>query len=603
MDIRNVAIVAHVDHGKTTMVDALLRQSHTRLNKEESEENCIMDSNDLERERGITIFSKNASVIWQGVKINIIDTPGHADFGGEVERVLKMADGSILLIDAKEGPMPQTRFVLRKALALGHKIIVVINKIDKANARVNEVLNRTFDLFIDLGADDQTADFPVVYASSKLGKAGLEPDLEKMTDIAPLFEAILKYIPQPGGEVEKPLQMLVTSIKYDNFKGRVARGRISNGFLSAGQEVMHINRDGVQKKYRLTSLVTFQGLQLVETPLVAAGDIVAIAGIPNITIGETIADVNQPVALPLLKIEEPTVKININVNSSPFMGREGQFTTSRQIGERLFKELENDVALRVQENPKGGWEVSGRGELHLAILIERLRREGYELEVSRPQVIEKIVDGKKQIPYEQVFVEVPEEYSGVVIQALGSRYGQMQKMEVIDKNVQLEFIIPTRGLFGYRSEFMTSTRGTGVMYTNFYDYMADCGPWKEREQGSLVAHETGITRLYGLTGVQDRGQMFVAPAVEVYKGQVVGQNARPGDLRVNVCKEKMGTNQRSKGHGVAEHFDQPMIMDLEDSLEYIGDDELVEVTPKNIRMRKIILDEVEARRAAKGLAR
>jgi len=601
MEIRNIAIIAHVDHGKTTLVDALLRQSKTHLNKEIIDTTCIMDSNELEKERGITIFSKNASVVWQNVKINIIDTPGHADFSGEVERVLKMADGSLLLIDAQEGPMPQTRFVLKKALELKHRIIVVINKIDKPNANIVEALNKTFDLFIDLGADEQTADFPIIYASSKLGKAGLTPDLDQMKDSSPLFATIVKYIPQPEGRVDLPLQMLVTSISYNNFKGRVACGRIFNGKIKAGQEVMHLNREGKMKKYRLTSLMTFEGLEQKEVKEAEAGEIIAIAGIPEIMIGETIADVNQPQALPLLEIEEPTVKMTFNVNTSPFAGREGQFTTSRQIKERLYRELDNDVALKVEDNPNGGWVVSGRGELHLAILIERLRREGYEFQVSQPQVIVKEINGQKMIPYEEVFIEVPEKDSGIVIQKLGNRYGLMKKMSLEQGIVHLEFIIPTQGLFGYRQEFMTDTHGRGVINTLFHQYLPAKGEWKKRERGSLVACETGTTRLYGLTNVQGRGELFVGPGVNVYKGQVVGQNARSEDLWVNVCKEKQLSNMRSKGDGAMEHFNVPRTMSLDDALEYIDNTELVEVTPKSIHIRKIILDEIEERRRKKGL--
>jgi GTP-binding protein len=601
MEIRNIAIIAHVDHGKTTLVDALLRQSKTHLNKEIIDTTCIMDSNELEKERGITIFSKNASVVWHNVKINIIDTPGHADFSGEVERVLKMADGSLLLVDAQEGPMPQTRFVLKKALELKHRIIVVINKIDKPNANIIEALNKTFDLFIDLGADEQTTDFPIIYASSKLGKTGLSPDLSQMKDSSSLFETIVKYIPQPSGNADLPLQMLVTSINYDNFKGRIARARIANGKIKAGQEVMHINREGLMKKYRLTSLVTFEGLEQKEVKEAEAGEIIAIAGIPEIMIGETIADVNQPKALPLLKIEEPTVKMTFNVNTSPFAGKEGQFTTSRQIKERLYKELDNDVALKVEDNSNGGWVVSGRGELHLAILIERLRREGYEFQVSQPQVIVKEIDGQKMIPYEEVFIEVPEKDSGIVIQKLGSRYGLMKKMSLEEKIVHLEFIIPTQGLFGYRQEFMTDTHGLGVMNTLFHQYLPAKGEWKKRERGSLIACETGITRLYGLTNVQSRGELFVGPGVNVYKGQVVGQNARSEDIWVNVCKEKQLSNMRSKGDGSMEHFNVPWKMSLDDTLEYIDNTELVEATPKSIRIRKIILDEIEERRRKKGL--
>src|SRR4030066_1489957 len=596
MKIRNIAIIAHVDHGKTTLVDSLLRQSKTKLNKEVASVDCIMDSNELERERGITIFSKNASVIWRGVKINIIDAPGHADFGGEVERVLKMAEGSLLLVDAQEGPMPQTRFVLKKALELNHKIIVVINKIDKPNSDMNKALNDTFDLFIDLGASEKTANFPVLYTSSRMGKSGLKPHLHLMQDITPLFDEIINYIPEPAGDINLPLQMLVTSINWDNYKGRIATGRIYNGKINAGQEVIKINHEGQMKKYRLTSLMTFQGLAQTEIGEAATGEIVSIAGIPDIMIGETIADINTPIALPLIKIEEPTVKINFSVNTSPFAGREGQFTTSRQIRERLYKELENDVALKIEDNSAGGWIVSGRGELHLAIFIERLRREGYELQVSQPQVIVKIIEGIKHIPYEEVFIEVPEEYSGAVIQKLGSRCGLMKKMEVKERIVYLEFIIPTRGLFGYRREFMTDTRGLGIMNTLFHQYQAEKGEWKERERGSLVAVETGTTRLYGLTNVQDRGELFYGPAVNVYKSQVVGQNSRTEDIWVNVCKEKQLSNMRSKGEGGLEHFNVPRIMDLEDALEYIDDSELVEVTPKTVRIRKIVASELEGKR-------
>jgi GTP-binding protein len=601
MDIRNIAIIAHVDHGKTTLVDALLRQSDTRLNKNLAGTDCIMDSNELERERGITIFSKNASVIWKNTKINIIDTPGHADFGGEVERVLKMADGSLLLIDANDGPMPQTRFVLKKALELKHRIIIVINKIDKPNLVIRETLNKTFDLFIDMGADEETVDSPVIYTSGKMGKAGLTMDLDSMVDISPLFEKIIDYIPPADGDINRPLQLLVTSINRDNFKGRVARGRIYHGRIKAGQEVMHIDRQGQMKKYRLTSLVTFNGLEKTEVDEAEAGEIVAIAGIPNITIGETIGDINQPLALPLLQIEEPTVKMTIGVNSSPFAGQEGIFVTSSQIKERLYKELDNDVALKVEDSPDGGWVVSGRGELHLAILIERLRREGYALQVSQPQAIVKKENGQTLIPYEEVYIEVPEPYSGAVIQKLNSRYGEMRRMETKDGLTSLEFVIPTQGLFGYRMKFMTDTHGLGIINTIFHGYWPEKGQWSDRDQGSLVAHESGITRIYGLTNVQDRGELFIGPNTYVYKGQVVGQNARPGDMQVNVCKEKQLSNMRSKGDGVSRHFNTPRTMDLEDALDYIDHTELVDVTPKAIRIRKIILDEVEERRKAKGI--
>ncbi|MEI7498115.1 MAG: translational GTPase TypA [Candidatus Falkowbacteria bacterium] len=598
-NLRNVAIIAHVDHGKTTLVDALLRQSQTHLSKEAAAGDLIMDSNELERERGITIFSKNAAVKWKDYKINIIDTPGHADFGGEVERVLTMADGCLLLVDAKEGPMPQTRFVLKKALQMHHRIIVVINKIDKPDARPDYVLNKTFDLFIELGADDELADFPVVYASAKQGLAGLESDLSAMTDINPIFESILEHIPAGKGDPEKPLQMLVSSITADNYKGRLAIGRIYNGRIKAGQDVMHINRDGLQKKYRLTSLMGYIGLDKIEMPEAGADDIVAIAGIADITIGETIADITTPVALPLLKIDEPTVKMAFMINDSPFAGKEGKFTTSRQILERLNKELETDMALRVEPNLDTSWTVSGRGELHLAILIERLRREGYELQVGRPHVIEKVVDGKTLVPFERVMIEVPEMYAGIVIQKLGSRNGQMTEMRLENGTNFLEFIIPTRGLIGYRSDFLVDTRGLGIMNSIFEEFAIDPGNWREREQGSLVAFESGVTNQYGLTNVQDRGVLFIGPAVLLYKGQVVGQHSRGGDLRVNVCKAKELSNMRSKGDGVSEHFNAPKTMELEDALEYISDDEYVEVTPLNIRIRKQVLDENEAKRLQK----
>lgn len=599
-NIRNVAIIAHVDHGKTTLVDALLHQSSTNVGKDNIGKVCIMDSNELERERGITIFSKNASVQWGETKINIIDTPGHADFGGEVERVLNMADGCLLLVDAKEGPMPQTRFVLKKALELGHKIIVIINKIDKPHARPDFALDKTFDLFVELGASDDALDFPVIYASAKLGLASTEPDISKMKDISPIFENILKHIPAPTGNSSAPLQMLVANISGDTFKGRIGIGRVYNGTLKVGQDITHVNRAGQMTKYRLVSLMTFCGLERVETKEVAAGDIAAISGVPNLTIGETIADAENPKALPVLSIEEPTVKMTFMINDSPFAGQEGQFNTSRQIQERLQKELENDMALKVSDALDGGWIVSGRGELHLSILIERMRREGFELQVSRPKVIEKEINGKKMTPYERVFVEVPEAHSGIVIQKLGSRKGELKDMKTIDGITYLEFLIPTRGLFGYRSEFLTDTRGLGIINTNFAEYLPDPGNWRERDQGSLVAHETGTTNLYGMINIQDRGVLFIGPAIKVYEGQVVGQNARSGDIRVNVCKTKELSNMRSKGEGSDEHFNAPKIMDLEDALEYIGDDELVEVTPKNIRIRKIHLDELTAKRMARA---
>jgi GTP-binding protein len=599
-NIRNIAIIAHVDHGKTTLVDALLRQSQTHLNKDTVGQEAIMDSNELERERGITIFSKNAAVMYGDVKINIIDTPGHADFGGEVERVLNMADGCLLLVDAKEGPMPQTRFVLKKALEMGHKIIVVVNKIDKTGARPAFALEATMELFLELGAGDHSLDFPVIYASGRAGKAGLEPDLEKMTDIKPVFDAIVKHIPSPIADPAKPLQMLVTSIMPDDFKGRIAVGRVYNGTIKAGQEVMHINRQGVQKKYRIISLMTFMALGRVEATEIQAGDICAIAGIPDVTIGETIADPEKPEALPLINIEEPTVKMTFMVNSSPFAGKEGEFSTTMQIRKRLFKELETDVSLRVVEDDKNNWIVSGRGELHLAILIERLRREGFEFQVSRPQVITREINGKRMTPYEKIFIEVPDQYQGVIMQKMGERKGEMKEMRLNGNLTLMEFIIPTRGLFGYKNEFLTDTKGLGIINTIFFQYMPDPGDWKERNHGSLISTDTGPTNIYGLTNVQDRGTLFFGAAVEIYEGQVVGQNARGNDIRVNVCKEKALSNMRSKGDGKIDYFRTPKTMGLEDALEYIGDDELVEVTPKNIRIRKMYLKEVDAKRAERS---
>ena len=601
MNIRNVAIIAHVDHGKTTLVDALLRQSHTQLNKEQAEENQIMDSNELERERGITIFSKNASVDYKGTKINIIDTPGHTDFGGEVERVLSMADGALLLVDAKEGPMPQTRFVLKQALKMGLKIIVVINKIDAKNAKPADALDKTFDLFVDLGANEETAFFLTIYASGRDGKAGLEADLGKMTDITPVFDAILKHIPAPSGNPRKPLQMRVSTLGKDTYKGRIAVGKIYNGILKSGQDVAHINRDGQVSKYKITSLSTFKGLGKIEAKEAQAGDIVAITGIPEITIGETIADPVNPTALPLISIEEPTVKMIFMVNNSPFGGREGEFKTSSKIKERLLKELETDVALRVDVNPNETWTVSGRGELHLAILIERMRREGYEFQVSRPHVITKIIEGVKVTPYEKVYIEVPEEYSGTVIQKMGQRHAKTENIANREGIAYLELTVATKELIGFRSEFITDTKGLGIINSSFYEFSPDDGFQRERERGSLVAHQTGETRLYGLVNIQDRGELFVGPAVKVYKGQVVGQNSRTEDIRVNVCKEKELSNMRSKGEGATEHFNTPRVMDLEDALEYIDDTELVEVTPKSIRIRKIILDEAENRKNIKGI--
>ncbi|OGM06278.1 GTP-binding protein TypA [Candidatus Woesebacteria bacterium GWC1_42_13] len=596
MNIRNVAIIAHVDHGKTTLVDALLRQSHTELKKDLDEVKQIMDTNDLEREKGITIFSKNASILYKDVKINIIDTPGHADFGGEVERVLSMADGALLLVDAKEGPMPQTRFVLKQALKMGLKIIVVINKIDKKDARPDYAIDKTFNLFLELGADEENALFPIVYASGRNGRAGIRSDLSEMTGIEPVFEAILEYIPEPKVDITKPLQLRISTLGKDDYKGRIATGKIVNGVIKNGQDVAHINREGNINTGKITSIATFKGLDKIYVEEAQAGDIVSVSGIGDINIGETIADIESPVALPLLDIEEPTVKMIFMVNNSPFGGKEGEFKTSSQIRNRLFKELDTDVALRVEENANTTWTISGRGELHLAIFIERLRREGYELQVSRPQVITKKVDGKTYTPYEKVFIEVPEEYSGLVINKMGQRHAELKDMGKVEGVVYMEYLLATKELIGFRSEFITDTKGLGVINTSFETFLPDDGFQKARDRGSLVAFETGETRLYGLVNVQDRGEMFYGPAEKVYKGQVVGQNSRNDDIWVNVCKEKQLSNMRSKGDGTSVHFNTPKTLSLENALEYIDETELVEVTPKSVRIRKIILDETEARR-------
>jgi len=605
-NIRNIAIIAHVDHGKTTLVDALLRQSKTQMKKEVAQKNLIMDSNELEKERGITIFSKNASVVYKGIKINIIDTPGHADFGGEVERVLSMVDGCLLLVDAQDGPMPQTRFVLKQALKMKHKIIVVINKVDKTSARVGFVLNRIFDLFVELGADEKTAFFPVIYAVAKEGIASLTSELSSMHDIAPIFDSIIEHIPEPTGDPNKPLQALVSNITYDNHKGRIAIGKIYNGTLNVGEQVARISREGALTKTTISTLATFVGLEKVDVKTAEAGDIVAVSGNAEITIGETLADAQNPAALLVLKVEEPTIRMAFSTNNSPLAGREGKLNTARQIKERLYKELETDVALKVEDGPKddpaspassqGGWIVSGRGELHLAIFIERLRREGYEFQVARSQVITKLVDGKKLTPYEQVFIEVPEQYSGNVMQKMGSRHGQLVDMKTEGGVVYFEFIISTQELFGYRSEFIADTKGVGIINTLFYEYKAETSSTYTRGHGSLVAHESGVTKTYGLINAQDRGLIFVNAGEVVYKGQVIGKNAREEDIRINVCREKNLTNMRSKGEDVAARLKTPVKMGLEEALEYIDDTELVEVTPKNIRIRKIVLDEVEQRR-------
>jgi len=597
MELRNIAIIAHVDHGKTTLVDSLLKQSET-FREKVLEGETIMDSNPLERERGITIFSKNAAVVYGGYKINIVDTPGHADFGGEVERIMNLVDGCLLLVDAKEGPMPQTKFVLKKALDAGHRIILVINKIDKPDARPDWVLNQTFDLFVALGATDEQADFPVIYASAKQAKAGWEPRLDVMTDIEPLFQTIIEEIPAPKANTEGPLQVSIANVSYDNYKGKIGIGRVQRGIFRPGQ-VAWINRDGQTTAVKVSSVMIFDGMGRIEVNEAPAGEIVAFSGIDGVNIGETLADPANPEALPVLKIEEPTVQMTFAVNTSPLSGQEGQFTTSRNIKERLDRELQNDVALRVENDTQtDGFIVSGRGELHLAILIEKMRRDGFELQVSRPKVIFKIVDGERHEPFEEVSIEVPENMAGTVIEKLGKRKGELKDMHVENGTSYLEFVIPTRGLIGYRNEFMMDTRGQGILNSLFIGYRPYCGDLGNVSHGSLIAHESGISNSYGMKMAQERGRLFIQPGTPVYEGQVIGQNARPEDLVVNVCKEKRLSNMRSKGEGVAVSLDVPRIMGLEDALEYIGDDELVEVTPKSIRIRKTLLKDYERRRAA-----
>lgn len=597
-DIRNIAIIAHVDHGKTTLVDALLKQSDTFREKELQGE-TIMDSNELERERGITIFSKNAAVNYRGVKINIVDTPGHADFGGEVERIMNLVDGVLLLVDAKEGPMPQTKFVLKKAIAAGHRAIVVINKIDKKDARPDYVLNKTFDLFVELGASDRQTDFPVIYASAKQGKAGFENNLETMKDVQPLFETVVKEIPAPQANTDGPLQVSVANVSYDNYKGRIAIGRVVRGVFRPGA-VAWINRAGVVAPVKITNIMTFDGLSRTEATEVLAGDIVAFAGINEINIGETIADPKNPEALPVTAIEEPTVKITLGINTSPMAGKEGQYSTTRQIKERLDFELQNDVALKVEAGTSAeAYVISGRGELHLAILIEKMRREGYEMQVSRPQVIFKDVGGVKSEPFEAVSIEAPEEFSGTIIEQMGKRKGEMKDMKVEHGTVYMEFEAPTRGLIGYRTDFLTDTKGQGILNSLFLDYRPVVGDINAGSHGSLVASEAGVTNTYGLYYVQERGQLFLGPGVTVYVGMIVGQNAKDEDIEVNVCREKELSNMRSKGDGEGKRLDTAHEMSLEKALEYIGDDELVEVTPKSIRMRKLYLTAVERKRFKK----
>lgn len=587
-DIRNIAIIAHVDHGKTTLVDWMLRQTNVfRENQEIGER--ILDSNELERERGITILAKNTGVIYQDVTINIVDTPGHADFGGEVERVMNMVDGVLLLVDAVEGPMPQTRFVLRQALNKGHKVIVVVNKVDRPAARPDYAVNATFDLFIDLGANEEQADFPVVYAIALEGKAGDAPDNLQPT-LAPLFETILSHLPPPLVNPAGLPQLLVSNTSYDKYIGKIAIGRLSSGSLRRGQPIMRVTPQEEQVACKIAQVFTFRNLQRVEQETVTAGDIVAVAGIEEVGIGDTLTDIDDPRPLPPITVEEPTVRMTFSVNDSPFSGREGQYVTSRQLRDRLFRELESNVALRVTEveDSTSDFIVSGRGELHLAILIETMRREGYEFAVSKPEVILKEGADGLQEPVEHVFLEVPGEYLGVVSEMMGTRRGRMINVRYgEDGTVYSEYLVPTRGMLGFRQPFLTNTRGTGIAHTLFYGYENYQGEIEMRGTGSLVAMETGAASSYALTNLQQRGILFIKPGDEVYAGQVVGQYSRDDELVINVCKTKVLTGHRATtSGGIDPGLVPPRIMSLDEAIEYISQDELVEVTPKSIRVRK-----------------
>ncbi|MET3208856.1 UNVERIFIED_CONTAM: GTP-binding protein [Paenibacillus sp. PvR008] len=599
-NIRNIAIIAHVDHGKTTLVDKLLQQSGTFRDHEAVQERA-MDSNDLERERGITILAKNTAITYKDYLINIVDTPGHADFGGEVERIMKMVDGVLLVVDAYEGCMPQTKFVLRKALEQNLTPIVVVNKIDRPAARPAEVIDEVLDLFIELGANDEQLEFPVVYASALNGTSSL--DAEKQDDnMQALYETVVDHIPAPTEKVDEPLQFLVTLMDYNEYLGRIAVGRVNRGIIKQGQAVTVMLRDGSSKSARIEKLFGFQGLKRIETDQAGAGDIVAIAGIKDINIGETIADPNHPEALPVLKIDEPTLQMTFLVNNSPFAGREGKWITSRKLRERLLKELETDVSLRVDETDSpDAFIVSGRGELHLGILIENMRREGYELQVSKPEVIVKEIDGKKMEPIERLLIDIPEESMGAVMESLGSRKAEMVNM--INNGtgqVRLEFLIPARGLIGYTTNFLTLTRGYGVMNHAFDSY----GPFVGgqvggRHQGVLISTENGSTTFYGMMGVEDRGILFLEPGTEIYEGMVVGEHTRDNDIVVNICKEKQLTNVRSATKDDTVKLKTPRIFSLEQALEYLNDDEYCEITPNAIRLRKKILNKSERERAEK----
>ncbi len=587
--IRNVAIIAHVDHGKTTLVDEMLKQSGI-FRENEQVQDRIMDSNDLERERGITILSKNTSVHYKDTKINIVDTPGHADFGGEVERILTMVDGVLLLVDAFEGCMPQTRFVLKKALNLKKKVLVVVNKIDRPGARPDEVIDEVLDLFIELGADDDQIEFPVVYASAREGYSSLDSDVRE-GDMRPLLDSILEHIKAPEGDIDAPLQILFSSLDYDDYIGRIGVGRVERGKIKRGDNVVLCKQDGETQNVKISRLYQFEGLRRVEVDSAMMGDIVCVSGIVDLNIGETACDPNCIEPLPFVKIDEPTISMNFIVNDSPFAGREGKFVTSRNIRDRLFKEVETNVSMRVEEtDTTDTFKVSGRGELHLSILIETMRRQGYEFQVSRPEVIYKTINGELCEPMELLIVEVPEQYVGAVIEKLGSRKGELENMGSRDGGAtHLEFKIPSRGLIGYRSEFMTDTNGNGIMNQLFAGYEPYKGDMQTRERGSIVVHETGTSTGYGLFNTQDRGHLFIGPGIEVYEGMIVGECSRNEDVVCNVCKKKQMTNTRAAGSDDALRLVPPTTLSLEQSMEFIKDDELLEVTPQSLRLRKRVL--------------
>lgn len=596
-DIRNVAIIAHVDHGKTTLVDGLLKQSHIfRENQDMGE--LIMDSNDQERERGITILAKNTAIIYRGTKINIIDTPGHADFGGEVERVLNMADGCILLIDAVEGPMPQTRFVLQKALELNLQPIVIINKIDRRDARIDQVIEWTNDLFLELATRDEHLNFPVLYAIGRDGVAMYHPDDERVS-LEPLFETIINTVPAPLVDPDAPLQMLVAALDYDDYKGKYAIGRIVRGRITPNTFVARINRDGIVSRQKINLVMTYKGLQRVEVPEALAGDIVALTGIADANIGETIADLDTPEALPTIAITEPTLKMTFGVNSSPFAGREGKFSTSRQLRARLYRELETNVSLRVEDgNSPDEFIVSGRGELHLSVLIESMRREGYEFQVSRPEVITREENGKLLEPIEQLVIDTKDTFIGVLTETLAGRKAQLANMTNDGAgNVRIEYTIPTRGLIGFRNSFLTLTKGNGAMSSILIGFEPWMGKMGTNRMGALIASELGAAMTYGLNNAQQRGDTFIEPGTQVYEGMIIGLNARPDDMVVNVCKEKQKTNIRSSTSDISVRLTPPILMSLEQSLDFINNDELVEVTPQHIRLRKRYLTQHERARA------